>query len=120
MLKKFEIQGIHIKIDNNLKEHVAKKIGRLDRYISRRNRDSAHAEVFLKENKTKNHDNFTCEVTLFMPHQTIVVKENAQTIYTAIDIAEDKVKQQLQIYKDKHDGKLRRHLTARFKKNGLK
>jgi ribosomal subunit interface protein len=116
MLKKFEVQGIHVNVDNDLQVHVTKKIGGLDRYISRHNRQSAHAEVFLKESKAKDNNHCICEVTLFLPHQTIVVKESAQTMYTAVDIVEDKIKQQLQTYKHKHDGKFRRHLVARFRR----
>lgn len=117
MLKKFEVQGVHIKIDSDLKDHVNKKIGRLDRYISRHNRESAHAEVYLKEAKTKGKNRCTCEVTFFLPKQTIVVKEDASTMYAAVDIVEAKLKQQLQNYKDKHAyGKLRRHLLARFQR----
>lgn len=116
MLKKFEVQGIHFNIDDELREYVTKKIGDLDHYISKRVRESAHAEVFLKEDKAKNKQHCMCEVTLFLPHQTIVVKESAETMYAAVDIAEDRVKNQLQIYKDKHDGKLRRHLIARLRR----
>lgn len=117
MLKKFEIQGIHTTVDEDLRKHVIKKIGELDRYMSRHSRESAHAEVFLKESKAKNNDHCTCEVTFFLPHQTIVVKESALNMYTAVDIVEVKLKQQLQNYKDKHgNGKFHRHLMARFRR----
>ena len=117
MLKKFEVQGIHTSVDNKLRSHVDKKIGNLDRYISRHSRESAHAEVYLKESKAKNQDRCICEVTFFLPHQTVVVKESASTMYAAVDIVEAKLKQQLQTYKDKHDsGRLRRHLIARFRR----
>jgi ribosomal subunit interface protein len=117
MLKKFEIQGIHTTVDDDLRKHVNKKIGDLDRYISRHSRESAHAEVFLKENKAKDNKRCTCEVTFFLPHQTIVVKDTASNMYTAVDIVEVKLKQQLQIYKDKHgNGRFHRHVVARFRR----
>jgi ribosomal subunit interface protein len=117
MLKKFEIQGIHAKVDETLRNHVNKKIGGLDRYISRHSRESAHVEVFLKESKTKNNNNCTCEVAFYLPHQTIVVKESALTMFAAVDIVEVKLKHQLQIYKDKHgNGRFHRHLMARFRR----
>lgn len=117
MLKKFEIQGIHTSIDDALRKHVNKKIGDLDRYISRHSRESAHAEVYLKEGKVKNKNNCTCEVTFFLPHQTIVAKESAPTMYTAVDVVELKLKHQLQNYKDKHgNGRFRRHVVARFRR----
>lgn len=117
MLKKFEIQGVHTEVDERLKAHVTKKIGNLDRYIARQNRDSAHLEVHLKETPKKGNDHCRCEVTLHLPHQTIIVKESAVNMYAAVDIVEAKLKQQLQKYKDLHgNGKTHRHLFARFKR----
>lgn len=121
MLQKFEIQGVHTVVDDKLRAYVIKKIGNLDKYISRHGRESAHAEVHLKEGKTKNNKHRTCEVTLHLPHQIIVIKESALNMYAAVDIAEAKLKVQLQKYKDLHsNGKTRRHLFARFnRKNSM-
>ena len=117
MFQKFEIHAVHSTVDDQIKDYVTKKIGGLDRYVSRHSRASAHADVHLKEGKTKNHNRFICEVTLHLPHQTIVIKENALNMFAAVDIAEAKLKQQLQKYKDTHgSGKLHRHLFARFKR----
>ena len=116
MLQKFEIRGVHAHVDNRLKAYVTRKIGGLDRYISRHSRRSAHAEVHLKQTKAK-RDNFRCEVTMYLPHQTIVVKENALSMYAAVDIVEAKLKQQLQKYKELHgSGKLHRHLIGRLRR----
>jgi len=115
MLKKFEISGVHTTVDAKLREYVNKKIGGLDKYLSKHNRESAHAEVHLKEGKGKNHNDCSCEVTMYLPHQTIVVKENALNMYAAVDIAEAKLKQQLQKYKGKHaSSKTYRHRIARL------
>lgn len=117
MLKRFEIQGVHTVVDDRLRAHVNKKIGSLDRYIARQNRDSAHMEVHLKESPKKGKHQCMCEVTLHLPHQTIVIKENAVNMYAAVDIVEAKLKQQLQKYKDLHgNGKTRRHMFARFRR----
>jgi ribosomal subunit interface protein len=117
MLKKFEIHAIHTKVDDKLKDYVTKKIGGLDRYISRHSRASAHAEVHLKEGKAKDRNSFICEVTMRLPHQTIVIKESALNMFAAVDIVEAKLKQQLNKYKDMHaSGKLHRHLFGRFKR----
>jgi putative sigma-54 modulation protein len=115
MLQKFEIRGVHATVDKQLRAYVTKKIGGLDRYISRHSRASAHGDVHLKEGKGKNHNNCTCEVTLHLPKQTITVKESALNMYAAVDIVEAKLRQQLQKYKDRHgNGKMHRHLFARF------
>lgn len=120
MLQKFEVHAVHATMDDKLHAYVNKKIGGLDRYISRHSRVSAHADVHLKEGKAKNHNNSTCEVTLHLPHQSIIIKESALNMYAAVDIAEVKIKQQLQKYKELHgSGKTHRHLFARFNKRAL-
>jgi ribosomal subunit interface protein len=117
MLQKFEIQGVHTTVDDNLRKYVNKKIGGLDRYLSRHNRQSAHGEVHLKTGKAKNNTRCICEVTLYLPQETINIQENAYNMYAAIDIVEAKLKQQLQKYKDfQKNGKVRRHLFARLRR----
>jgi len=117
MLQRYEVQGVHVQVDQRLRAHVDRKIGSLDRYIARQNRDSAHLEVHLKETGKKGNDQARCEVTLHLPHHTIIVKESAVNLYAAVDIVEAKLKQQLQKYKDLHgNGKTRRHLIGRFRR----
>ena len=117
MLQRFEINGVHTTVDDKLRAYVTKKIGGLDKYVSRHARESAHAEVHLKENKKKDNQHCACEVTLHLPHQNIVIKERALNMYAAVDIVEAKLKQQLKKYKDQHsNGKLHRHLFGRFRR----
>lgn len=117
MLERYEVQGIHAAIDDKLKAHVDKKLGGLDRYIARANREGAHMEVHLKETGKKGNARSRCEVTLHLPHQNIIIKENAVNLYAAVDIVETKLKQQLQKYKELHgSGKQRRHMFARFRR----
>lgn len=118
MFQKFEINGVHAVVDDKLRAYVNRKIGGLDRYVSRHNRPSAHVEVHLKETpkRTKTNDHCRCEVTLHLPHQTVIVKESALNMYAAVDIVEAKLKLQLKKYKDTHgNGKTRRHLFARWR-----
>lgn len=117
MFRKFEVHGVHAKVDDKLKAYASRKIGGLDKYVSRHGRVSAHADVHLKETRKKDSQRCRCEVTLYLPHQTIVVKENALNMYAAIDIAEAKLKQQLRKYKDLHsNSRLRRHITTRLRR----
>ena len=115
MLQKFEIQSVHTKIDNSLKKYVTRKIGGIDKYLSRHDRTSAHGEVQLKEIKSKDNNNFICEVTLHLPRGVIVVREAALNMYASIDIVETKLKQQIKKHKDLHEnGKMHRRLIGRF------
>lgn len=117
MIEKLEINAIHTEVDDDLRKYVTKKIGRLDTYMSRHSRESAHAEVKLKEAHAKDKKQATCEVILFLPNETITTKETTLNMYAAVDIVETKLKNQLRKYKDKHhSSKLRRRLKARFRR----
>lgn len=119
MLQRFEVNGVHLNVDKDLAKHLNKKIGGLDKYIPRGSRNSAHVEVYLKEVKAKDNNRFVCEVNMQLPHKSIMVKERAQTMYAAVDVAETKLKLQLKKYKDQSaDGKNRRHLVGRLLRRG--
>lgn len=115
MIQKIEINGVHVEVGNDLHKYTLKKIGRLDRYISPKVRPSVHAEVKLKEGKTKEAGGRTCEVILHLPHETITTAETTINMYAAIDIVEEKLKSQLKRYKDRHAApRLHRRLLRSF------
>src|SRR5471030_492202 len=105
MIQRLEINGIHITIDDDLRKYVLKKIGKLDQYMSRHVRQSAHAEVKLKEAMQKTRKQATCEVVLYLPHEVIMTKETTLNMYASIDIVEEKLKNQLKKYKEIHSPK---------------
>jgi len=114
MINKLEVVSVHSNSDKSLDKYVNKKIGQLDRYIPRKSRESVHVTVRLKDSKAKNKNNFTCEVVMHLPHETIDVRESTINMYAAIDIVEAKLRQQLIKYKEMHtDPKLYRRLYSR-------
>lgn len=112
MIKRMEIKGVHLTIDDKLRKYVERKLGGVDRVMSRHSRESAHLEVSLKETKpTRGPKQCHCDLTLRLPHETIVIKESTINMYAAVDIAESKLKMQLKKYKETHEqGKLHRKL----------
>jgi ribosomal subunit interface protein len=118
MIQRFDISGVHVHVDDDLRKYVTKKIGHLDRYILRRSRPSVHGEVKLKEAKAKDKNECTCEVILHLPHETLTVSESTINMYAAVDIVETKLKNQLKKYKDLHDNpRLHRRLLTRFQRS---
>lgn len=116
MIKKLEVNGVHLDIDPKLKAYIVKKIGKLDRYMSRPIRESAHVEVFLKERSLKGKKECQCEVIMHLPHDTITLKEATVNMFAAVDIVEVKLKNQLKKYKDLHGHRgLKRNILKRFK-----
>ncbi len=116
MIQKLEITGVHMKVDKKLHDYATKKIGKLDRYIPRHARESAHAEIFLKEAKIKAKKECTCEVVLHLPKETITTKETTMNSFAAVDIVEAKLKNQLKKYKDMHTpARFHRRVILRFR-----
>lgn len=117
MIKNIDISGVHTSVSEKVQKYILKKIGRMDRYLPRHARESAHAEVLIKESKAKSKRQHTCEVVLRLPQETITTKETTINIYAAIDIVEAKLKNQLKKYKDKHAGpRMHRRALARIKR----
>ncbi len=117
MVQKFDLTGIHFEIDKQLHKYVSQKLGNLDRYIPQHSRSSAHLEILLSESKIDGKQQSLCEATLYLPHETIHLKEKALTMHGAVDIVKAKLKQRIQKYKDEHfNGKQRRHIIGRLRR----
>lgn len=116
MIQKIEIIGVHLEVDEKITKYINKKLGKLDKYLPKKSKDSAHLEVMLKDNK-KNVNHSICEVVLFLPKSKIVVSENTINIFAAIDIVEEKLKIQIKKYKEEHETSRR---TAKILKNKIK
>ncbi len=120
MIKKLEIDGVHMTVGDDLRKYVTRKIGKLEKYIPKHARNSVHAEVKLKEGKVKTKEQRTCEVILHLPHEQITVSETTVNMFAAVDIVEEKLKNLLHKYKDKHTSpKLRQRLIARLKRQSM-
>ncbi len=111
MIEKLEIAGVHMDIEPKLKKYVTKKMAAMDKYIPRHARESAHLEVKLKEQRAKDKNQFTCEVILYLPHDTLTISETTMNIFAAVDIVETKLKNQIRKYKGTH---ARKRIPARI------
>lgn len=118
MIQKLEITGVHFDVDPKLHAYVTKKIAKLDRYLPRHARESAHAEVFLKEAKIKAKKECTCEVVLHLPKtKTMTTKETTMNMFAAVDIVEAKLKNQLKKYKETHSSlRLHRRVLSKIRR----
>lgn len=114
MIQRFDIQFVHASHDDNLTKYITRKLGRLDRFLPRHVRESAHAEVMVKERKSRDGRGCTCEVTMHLPKEIINVSETSLNMYTAIDIVELKLRQQIRKYKELHNAGALRRLATRF------
>lgn len=114
MIGRVEITGVHYQPDDELKAYIRKKIGRLDVYLPKHSRASAHAEVRLRQSSKKNEKQYSCEVILHLPIENLAVHESTITMQAAFDIAEGKLKAQIKKYKGLHSPAKSRHLLRRL------
>ncbi|HEX5394738.1 MAG TPA: ribosome-associated translation inhibitor RaiA [Candidatus Saccharimonadales bacterium] len=111
---KLTVDHLHVKTDAKQDKYIDDKLGKLDHLVSRHARRSAHADVKLKKGAGRGKKEFTCEVIIHLPKETITTKQTAQSIDAAVDLAEAKLKNQLKKYKDKHVLGRRQRLMRRL------
>ncbi|MEO8414968.1 MAG: ribosome-associated translation inhibitor RaiA [Ginsengibacter sp.] len=94
---KINLQSLHFKASENLKEFVDEKVGKLahfdDHIIS--------ADVTLSSGDGKNADNKVCEIRLVVPGYDEFVKKNAESFEAATLDAVDTLQKILRRKKDK-------------------
>jgi putative sigma-54 modulation protein len=98
-MRQIAIKTIHTETTKDLTRYIHQKIAKLNDFIPRYARKSAHCEVRLSENKVKDRRQCTVEVTLHLPGEIIEAKETTVNMYAAVDIVEEKLKTQLRKYK---------------------
>ena len=114
---KLEIAGVHMDLDAKIKKYVTTKVNKLEKYMPRHARESAHAEVFLKERTIKTKKECTCEIVLHLPKGTIRIEETTMNIYAAVDIVEAKLKNQLKKYKETHSSlRIHKRVLSKFRR----
>ncbi len=96
------IERLHVAADSKVEKYAIDKIGKLDKYVPRHAKKTAHAQIRLKGGHGKGKKQFVCEVTMHLPHENITTTQDGISLNAAIDLAEDKLKNQLKKYKDKH------------------
>lgn len=121
MLNIINITGVRYTPDDATKRYVRKKIGALDRYISRHARKSATVDIKLKEVNRAHGNKYECDVIMHLPDQTITAHDSTLNMLAAVDIVEEKLRTQLKKYHDtRKDHRGRHDLLGRLKRRVYK
>lgn len=107
MIAKIDTSGINLELGDDIKKYINRKIGRLDKYMTRHARKSVHAEVKLRQTNNRLGNKYECEVLLHVPGEMIQAKESTLNMFAAVDIVEAKLRNQLIKYKALHVAHLR-------------
>ena len=89
MIHTINVTGVRYTPDDLTKRYVRKKIGSLDRYLSRHVRKSATVDIKLKEVNRAHGNKYECDVIMHLPEQTITAKDSTLNMLAAVDIVED-------------------------------
>lgn len=100
MIQPINVVGLQMELEDDIKQYVTRKIGRLDRYLPRHARQTAHAEVRLRDAKKAHGNRYEVEVVLHLPEETLTAKDSTLNMFAAVDIVEQKIKNQLKRYKE--------------------
>ena len=98
---KLDIDGLRDLENKDIAKYVQKKLSSLDKYLPRHARRSSHAEVKLREVKSREKREYFCEVVLHVPGENIAAKEATMNMFAAVDIVTEKLKVQVRKYKAK-------------------
>lgn len=84
MIQRMDVKGVRYTVSDKLQSYINRKLGRLDRYMSRHSQASCHLEVSLHESTGKGPKRCHCDVTLKLPNETIVIKEATVNMFALL------------------------------------
>lgn len=120
MIENIDITGIGGYVpDEPTKKYISKKIGRLDRVVTRHARKTISATVKIEEVNRDNGNKYEVEVVMNVPDRVIKAKDSTVNVLAATDIVERKLAGQLRKYKQEsvpHVGR-GRGILAKFKRS---
>ncbi|MFT4522248.1 MAG: putative sigma-54 modulation protein [Bacteroidia bacterium] len=94
---KVQIQSIHFKADQKLKDYIEKKLSKLEMIYD----SIVDSQVFLKVENNRNKENKTIEVKLNVQNQSIFKTQTSQSFEAATDLAVEALKIQIKKYKER-------------------
>lgn len=117
MIVNLEITGVRYVPDDTTKRYVRKKIGALDRYMSRHARKSVHVEIKLEQVNLAHGNKYECYVVMHVPDHVVTAKDTTLNMLAAIDIVEEKLRTQLKKYhNERTDHKAKHNFLGRLKR----
>lgn len=90
---KVQVRGRNIEVTDALKDYIAKRVGKLDRYID----NLGDAQVTMTVEK----DSHRIEVTIPVNGMILRGEESTGDMYTSTDLVVEKLEKQIQKYKGK-------------------
>ncbi len=94
----------NLNLSERIEEYVNKKVGKLDRYLN--SIDEARVDLAHSKSARNANDRYVAQITVRGRGFILRAEESADTIFTAIDTALDKMQRRIRRYKGKrHQGR---------------
>ena len=94
---KTDIQSIHFKADDKLKDYITKKVEKLSTFYD----GLLDSQVYLKVHNVSEKENKEVEIKVNGRHSSFIKKEMAQSFEAATDLAVEALKTQVKRFKGK-------------------
>lgn len=98
----FNIRGENIEVTPAIREHIEKKVEKIERYFNEDINATAHVNL-----KVYNDKQTKVEITIPMKNLTLRAEERHNDMYAAIDLIVDKLERQIRKHKTKVNRKFR-------------
>ncbi|HLQ72714.1 MAG TPA: ribosome-associated translation inhibitor RaiA [Bacillota bacterium] len=103
----YNIRGENIEVTEAIRDHVIKKISKLERYFDTKPTSDVHVKLSVYNNEQ------TVEVTIPMTGLLLRGEEHHNDLYAAIDLVVAKLERQIRKYKTKVNRKFRQEGSAK-------
>ncbi|GIN70787.1 ribosomal subunit interface protein [Bacillus sp. J14TS2] len=112
---KYNIRGENINLTDAIRDHIEKKVGKLERYFNEIPEANVHVNLKVNPNKKAK-----VEITIPLPQLVLRAEEEHDDMYAAVDLIVDKLERQIRKHKTKVNRKFRDQGSAKefFKMNG--
>lgn len=100
MIDNIEVSGVKYKVEDSFRKYAVKRIGKLDKFLPRKNRKDVMAKVVVTQVNRTHGNKYEISVSLDIPGgKVIAAKDEASNVFAGIDIVEAKLTGQIRRFK---------------------
>ncbi|MBS4178304.1 ribosome hibernation-promoting factor, HPF/YfiA family [Lederbergia citrea] len=104
----YQIRGENIEVTEAIRDHVEKKVDKLERYFNETPEANVHVNLKVNPNKKAK-----VEITIPLPQLVLRAEEENDDMYAAVDLIVDKLERQIRKHKTKVNRKFREQGSAK-------
>lgn len=100
MIEKIEISGNGYKVEEPLKKYVEKRLGKLDKYLPRRNKKDVVCKVVVSEIGKGKTEKYEISAAMEIPGgKVLAARDECSNVFAGVDLVEAKLTGQIRRYK---------------------